>query len=264
MAEPVHAAIKRLGLRLRVYGPGRRAGAGHGVPRAPPAREHLERELRAPPLRRGPGPRRAGRAAGRRRAPRPDRGRPSVPPTDPSAPDALRARAAAGVAARIGPSRLQRGDRQGARRHRASRCRRSSTASGCAPPTTITSVDPAQIDRVVATSASCTAADADRAVAAAVAAAPGLARDAGRSSAPRCCSAPRSGCASAATSWPPSSASRRPSRGTRPTPTCARRSTSASTTAARCCASTPRGPTSCSRRPARRTGSPTRARASPR
>jgi RHH-type proline utilization regulon transcriptional repressor/proline dehydrogenase/delta 1-pyrroline-5-carboxylate dehydrogenase len=40
----------------------------------------------------------------------------------------------------------------------------------------ITSVDPAQIDRVVATSASCTAADADAAVAAALAAAPGWRR----------------------------------------------------------------------------------------
>ena len=49
---------------------------------------------------------------------------------------------------------------------------RSSTASRCARRATITSVDPARFDHVVATSASCTAADADAAVAAALRAAP--------------------------------------------------------------------------------------------
>ena len=57
-------------------------------------------------------------------------------------------------------------------------------------------------------------------------------------SAPRCCSAPRRGCVPGGPSSPPSRWSRRASRGTRPTPTCARPSTSASTTAARRCAST--------------------------
>ena len=53
---------------------GRRPRARHGVSRAPPAREHVERVVRAPPLRRGLGARRARRAtapAGRAASPRP-------------------------------------------------------------------------------------------------------------------------------------------------------------------------------------------------
>ena len=77
MAEPLHAAVRKLGLRLRVYAPGGRAGAGHGLPGAPAAGEHGQRELRPPPLRRGPGPRRAAGPAGRRPPARPRAGRPA-------------------------------------------------------------------------------------------------------------------------------------------------------------------------------------------
>jgi RHH-type proline utilization regulon transcriptional repressor/proline dehydrogenase/delta 1-pyrroline-5-carboxylate dehydrogenase len=167
MAEPVHAAIKRLGLRLRVYGP-----VGELVPgMAYLVRRLLENtsnesfvrhrfaegraldELVAPPAVDDiPGPTQA----------------PVVAPTDegdpsPYEPEPMRewrrgsARAAFSVAidkARDAPPievpALIDGERV------------RTTA-------TITSVDPAQIDRVVATSASCTAADADRAVQAAVA-----------------------------------------------------------------------------------------------
>ena len=56
----------------------------------------------------------------------------------------------------------------------------------------------------------------------------------GRRAGRACCSGRRRGCARGATSSPRSRSSRRASRGPRPTPTCARPSTSASTTAARC------------------------------
>ena len=41
MAEPVHAAVKRLGLRLRVYAPVGELVPGHGLPGAAAAREHV-------------------------------------------------------------------------------------------------------------------------------------------------------------------------------------------------------------------------------
>ena len=221
MAEPVHAAIKRLGLRLRVYGP-----VGELVPgMAYLVRRLLENtsnesfvrhrfaegraldELVAPPaVEEIPGPTRP----------------PVVPETDPDhpspyEPEPLRewrrgsARAAFSVAidkARrrhrprgAGPDRwracphlehdhLRRPgtDRPGHRHlgvmHRA--------------PTPIGPSPPPSPPR----------------------------RPGGRprpSSERRCCSGPPSGCASGATRSPPSSASRRPSHGTRPTPTCARR-----------------------------------------
>ena len=170
MAEPVHAAIKRLGLRLRVYGP-----VGELVPgMAYLVRRLLENtsnesfvrhrfaerqelaQLVAPPaVSEIPGPTMA----------------PEVPPTEgqtptPYEPEPLRewrrgsARAAFGVAVDgvetgLGfevPALLA-----------GEQVRTSST---------IASVDPSRPDRLVATSASCTAADADAAVAAAVAATP--------------------------------------------------------------------------------------------
>jgi RHH-type proline utilization regulon transcriptional repressor/proline dehydrogenase/delta 1-pyrroline-5-carboxylate dehydrogenase len=176
MAEPVHAAIKRLGLRLRVYGP-----VGELVPgMAYLVRRLLENtsnesfvrhrfaegqaldDLVAPPrVDALPGPTSA----------------PVVEATDPAAlgdhdPEPLRewrrgaARAAFAVAAehaqQAGPIEvpaLIAGEQV-------------RTAA------TIESVDPAQPDRLVATSASCTAADADVAVAAALAAAEGWRRTA--------------------------------------------------------------------------------------
>jgi len=180
MAEPVHAAIKRLGLRLRVYGPvgalvpgmaylvrrllentsnesfvRHRFAEGRDLDElvAPPAVDHL------------PGPTSA----------------PSVPPTDPSEPSPYR------------PEPLREWRRPAARaaftvavdRTRAGMVPASAGGSwaGLVVPAlidgeqvrtaaTITSVDPGAVDRVVATSASCTSADADAAVAAAVRAAP--------------------------------------------------------------------------------------------
>lgn len=175
MAEPVHAAIKRLGLRLRVYGP-----VGELVPgMAYLVRRLLENtsnesfvrhrfaegqaldSLVAPPrVDVLPGP----------TAP------PAVDPTEaeqptPYQPEPLRewrrgsARAAFSVAVDQAQAKV------------------TSTGTGIDVPAlidgeqvrtaaTITSVDPARIDTVVATSASCTAADADAAVAAALRAAP--------------------------------------------------------------------------------------------
>ena len=165
MAEPVHAAIKRLGLRLRVYGP-----VGELVPgMAYLVRRLLENtsnesfvrhrfaegraldELVAPPaVEELPGPTTP----------------PIVAPTDPHdprpyEPEPLRewrrpsARAAFDVAVdsvRSGTTLDVPAVIDGERVH---------------TERTIVSIDPAQTDRVVATSASCTAADADAAVAAA-------------------------------------------------------------------------------------------------
>jgi len=170
MAEPVHAAIKRLGLRLRVYGP-----VGELVPgMAYLVRRLLENTsnesfvrhrfaegraldalVSAPAVDEVPGPTRA----------------PVVQETDASdpasyEPEPLRewrrgsARAAFSVA--VDHARDELGLRVPA----------VLAGEQVHTSTTITSVDPAQTDRVVATSASCTAADADAAVAAAVAAAP--------------------------------------------------------------------------------------------
>src|SRR5436190_14699442 len=171
MAEPVHAAIKRLGLRLRVYGP-----VGELVPgMAYLVRRLLENTSNESFVRHRFA---EGRALDELVAP-PDVGDipgptspPLVPPTDPAAPtpyepEPMRewrrssARAAFGVA--IDKARDDIGIEV------------SGLIDGEAVRTaaTITSVDPAQIDRVIATSASCTAADADRAVAAAVRATPG-------------------------------------------------------------------------------------------
>ena len=170
MAEPVHAAIKRLGLRLRVYGP-----VGELVPgMAYLVRRLLENtsnesfvrhrfaegraldELVAPPNAAViPGPTSA----------------PVVEPTEPSDP------------APYEPEPLREWRRGSARAAFSVAIDKVRDDVGLVVPAlidgeqvrttaTITSVDPAQIDRVIARSASCTAADADRAVAVAVAAAP--------------------------------------------------------------------------------------------
>ncbi|MEX2292234.1 MAG: proline dehydrogenase family protein [Acidimicrobiales bacterium] len=179
MAEPVHAAIKRLGLRLRVYGP-----VGELVPgMAYLVRRLLENTsnesfvrhrfaegqgldvlVAAPPVAALPGPTAA----------------PEVPTTSSAQPspytpepprewrrEAARAEFAAAVATRQAGLRPSTGERW----------------SGLPVPAlidgeqirtsaTITSVDPARFGSIVATSASCTEADADAAVAAAVRAAP--------------------------------------------------------------------------------------------
>jgi len=167
MAEPVHAAIKRLGLRLRVYGP-----VGELVPgMAYLVRRLLENtsnesfvrhrfaegrdldELVAPP--------------GVDDIPRPTTA-PVVAETDPTQwsayePEPLREwrRGAARAAFSVAVDRVRDGLGLSVPALLAGELVHTSA--------TIASVDPAQIDRVVATSASCTAADADAAVAAAVA-----------------------------------------------------------------------------------------------
>ena len=172
MAEPVHAAIKRLGLRLRVYGP-----VGELVPgMAYLVRRLLENtsnesfvrhrfaEGRAlDELRRGAG---GGRAPRPHRRPVVDR-RPTPPAPAPYDPEPLRewrrgaARAGFTVAVDAGARRAA-GCGAGADRGGAGPHDRHHHLGRPGP-------DP---DVVVATSASCTAADADAAVAAAVAAAP--------------------------------------------------------------------------------------------
>ena len=68
MAEPVHAALAAMGARGARVHAGGRARARDGLPRPAAPREHLERELRAPPLRRRRRSRRARAATnGRRR-----------------------------------------------------------------------------------------------------------------------------------------------------------------------------------------------------
>ena len=168
MAEPVHGAIKRLGLRLRVYGP-----VGELVPgMAYLVRRLLENtsnesfvrhrfaegraldELVAPPaVTEIPGPTQA----------------PVVLPTDPEAPltyepEPLREwrRGSARAGFSVATDRVR--DGMGVRVPAVIAGEQVHTAA------TITSVDPARTDDVVATSSSCTAADADAAVAAAVAA----------------------------------------------------------------------------------------------
>ncbi len=64
MGDPIKAAVRAMGLRLREYAPGRRAHPGHGLLRAPPAREHGQRVVPARRLRRGRRRRGADRAAG--------------------------------------------------------------------------------------------------------------------------------------------------------------------------------------------------------
>ena len=113
---------------------------------------------------------------------------------------------------------------------------------------TLTSVDPGRTDHVVAVSARVDARLADEAVAVATAAAPGWAATPAARTSRACWCGRRHGCASAATRWPRCRSSRPASRGPRPTPTCARPSTSASTTPGRPGASTTAAPSS--RRPA--------------
>ncbi len=79
-APPGAARPRPTDPRLRA---GRRARAGHGLPGSPAAREHVERQLRAPPIPRRCRPRRPRRAPDGRLAPPAPIG---VTPTDPEAP----------------------------------------------------------------------------------------------------------------------------------------------------------------------------------
>jgi RHH-type proline utilization regulon transcriptional repressor/proline dehydrogenase/delta 1-pyrroline-5-carboxylate dehydrogenase len=170
MAEPVHAAIKRLGLRLRVYGP-----VGELVPgMAYLVRRLLENtsnesfvrhrfaegraldDLVAPPdVEHIPGPTEP----------------PVVEETDPMSPAAYepeplrewrRGASRAAFALAI----------DGAREREAIDVPALIAGDQVRTSATICSVDPAHTERVIAMSASCTATDADRAIAAANAAAP--------------------------------------------------------------------------------------------
>ena len=240
MAEPVHAAVKRLGLRLRVYAPVGELVPGHGLPGAPPAREHVQRELRAPPLRRGPRPRRAPRAARGRRDPRAHRrARRSRPPTPTTRRRTSPSRCASGGGRQRAPRSPSPIDQAGDAAT-ASTCPRSSTASRSRTAATHRLGRPRRRSTGRRHVGVVHGGRRRRARSPPPSRPRRRGGDAGRRAGRRCCSAPPTGCASGATSSPPSSASRRASRGTRPTPTCARPSTSASTTAARCSASTRR------------------------
>ena len=94
------------------------------------------------------------------------------------------------------------------------------------------STDPGTPDRVVAEAAAATPEEVEAALA--LASERGARRGArrSRSGGPRSSSLPRRGCASGGSRSPRSRSARPPSRGPRPTPTCARRSTSSSTTRA--------------------------------
>ena len=174
MAEPVHAAIKRLGLRLRVYGP-----VGELVPgmaylvrrllentsnesfvrhRFAEGRD-LDELVAAPSVVEIPG------RPNRRSSRRPIRDAPS--PYDPEPLREWRRSSARGGFS-VAVDRVR--DGLGFRVPAVIAGEQVHTAA------TIVSVDPAQTSVVVATSSSCTAADADAAVAAAVAAAPGWRR----------------------------------------------------------------------------------------
>ncbi|MGQ0431232.1 MAG: proline dehydrogenase family protein [Microthrixaceae bacterium] len=165
MAEPVHAAIKRLGLRLRVYGP-----VGELVPgMAYLVRRLLENTSNESFVRHRFA---EGRALEALVAP-PDVARlpgptepPEVPETDATRPSPY------------APEPLREWRRGSARASFAVAIDSTRGDVGITVPAlidgelvhtsaTIASVDPAQIDRVIATSAACTAADADAAVAAA-------------------------------------------------------------------------------------------------
>ncbi len=174
MAEPIHAAIRRLGLRLRVYAP-----VGELVPgmaylvrrllentsnesfvRHRFAEERDLEDLIAPPAAVSlpePEPARRGLAT---EATRP--GRYGHEPLGEFRRPDVRASFAAAVEA--------------AGRARESKCPRSSGVVGCRRRPPSFSVDPAEPNRVVARAASCSRADADAAVDSALAAQPAWAR----------------------------------------------------------------------------------------
>jgi RHH-type proline utilization regulon transcriptional repressor/proline dehydrogenase/delta 1-pyrroline-5-carboxylate dehydrogenase len=181
MAEPVHAAIKRLGLRLRVYGP-----VGELVPgMAYLVRRLLENTSNESFVRHRFA---EGRALEQLVAP-PDVDQlpgptspPVVAPTDaaqpgPYEPEPLRewrrgaARAGFAVAVDHVRAGLATGP-SGGERWAGLAVPALIDGEQVRTPATITSVDPARIDVVVATSSSCTAEHADAAVAAATRAAP--------------------------------------------------------------------------------------------
>ncbi len=86
MAEPMHHAVRRMGLRLRVYAPVGELVPGHGLPGASAAGEHEQRVVRPPPVRRGRRRRAAHPPAAGRRAAGAGRARPTAPTTDASDP----------------------------------------------------------------------------------------------------------------------------------------------------------------------------------
>ena len=89
MAEPVHAARRgRLGSAAAGLRPGRRARAGHGLPRAPPAGEHVQRVVPPPPFAEGKDLRQLVRPPKVKDKDLPDADPEAAvrPPTDPAAP----------------------------------------------------------------------------------------------------------------------------------------------------------------------------------
>ena len=235
MAEPVHAALVRDGPPRAGVRAGRRAGPGHGLPRAPPAREHVQRELRPPPLRRRPRPRRADPRAGRRRAStRRAAGRAAPARDRPGRAGAVHQRAGR----RAPPGR-------GARRARRRASVTPRTGSGSSRPSVIDGQRGrdrptrssrsilVRFDRVVCRSGCADRPIADAAVDVAACRMAGVACELRGRSEPRPVPGGGDPARRDGPSWRRWRCSRPASRSPRPTPTCARRSTSASTTDAR-------------------------------
>ncbi len=241
MAEPVHAALRALGQRVRIYAP-----VGELVPgmaylvrrllentsnesflrhRFAEGRE-LAELLRPPEVRSGT-------------CPTPGRTRRRGPPTDPARPRAVRQRAAGRVAPDHGPGPAWWRRWAPHRPGWASRRRCSSTGGPSAPGSEIVSVDPGAYSTVVCRSGRAGSAEVEAAVGAASAAGRELARARASPDGRPCCSGRRRSCGPGRRSWPPSWSSRRASRSRRPTATWPRPSTSASTTAGRRCVSAP-------------------------
>ncbi len=172
MAEPMHAAIRRMGLRLRVYGP-----VGELVPgMAYLVRRLLENTSNESFVRHRFA---EGRALDELLV-APDVDPAALPPATASAPRA--ATDPASVTPYL-PEPVSEWRRASARAEFAVAVERAERSLGATVPAliagervrgaaTLTSVDPSSPGRVVAVSAACTADDADAAVAAAVAAAP--------------------------------------------------------------------------------------------
>ena len=228
-----HALARRGGARSRLL-PRGRPRRGHGLPGPPAAGEHGERVVPA-----RPGARRRGRGAAGR-AVKPFANEPELELRRESNRGAL-TEALGRLDARLPLSvPVLVGDEEGA-------------SDG------FESTDPGSPERVVATAGRAGAAEAAAAVEAAAAAAPGWGETPARERAEKLVRGRRCSCAATGSTSPRSRCASARSRGRRPTPTCARRSTSSSTTRARPSSSSARR--NCSRCAASATRCATRAAA---
>ena len=242
MAEPVHTALPRLGLRVRVYAPVGELVPGMGYLVRRLLENTSNESFVRHQLRRGARARRARRRARRRRGGDPGdptRVAETRPATDPDTPGPFAneppGRAASRAVARA-PGRRGPGGARGARLRRPRAGRRSTPSPRRGE---LVSVDPARPARVVCRSGAATDGRRRRRDRRRRQAWPEWRETPWPAARPPCCSEPRPCCGAAATSSRPSRCSRPASRSPRPTPTSARPSTSASTTGARRCGWTP-------------------------